>query len=228
MKQGSWETSYPFLLIKLLVLIVLIQGLLLYVIMKITNNPMCINKKTPEELKSAAIEILKKKRNIFLNMIKRLEHDAQLAEDILSSATVQLFSNELKTFNGKSDLQTYITSAVLNAARQSIKKQMRRKKVIRVYEHEVPFTDECSVSELMPVDDSMMRQLEANDELRNAGRMLEVVKKRMPALYPAFELHVLGDFDYAVTAEKLGITVIAAQRNVHRVQKALRALRAGV
>lgn len=172
--------------------------------------------------------LIVEKRSLFLGLIRRYEKDPEVAEDILSLATVHMLSSGLENFKNNSSLSSYFGTIVINAAKQHVGSQLRRKEAGVYYDHEGsdPETDLENNEGAVATEGNPQSAAESKEDLARADRLMAVLEKKVPLPLVAWKMHILEDMSYDEISEHLGISTKVARNHVYRVYKTITTLNA--
>lgn len=165
-------------------------------------------------------EFVRKNTAWMLSVARRILSDRELAEDAVQNAFINIFKN-LKTFQGRSKVETWMHRITINEALMLVRKRSRAK------EHSIDelspdfHKNGCRIEEHWAVSETPEKLLQISDTREKVSQLIE----NLPDEYR--HVILLRDIEELTTAEVadlLNITENNVKVRLHRARAALKKL----
>ncbi|MCC5613279.1 hypothetical protein LC612_43025 [Nostoc sp. CHAB 5834] len=174
-------------------------------------------------------QLLVDKRKYFIRLIHRYEKDYELAQEVMSQATIHILTTDIEKFEGKKSLEHFVGAVIMNVARDHAALQANRRRIAPIqygHEDETSSSDEPSARHETEASfaNCPQRALEAKELLSEADKMLPALERKHPVSYQAWRLHVIEEKSYDEIALIQNVPVKVARNQVWRFCKAIESL----
>lgn len=177
---------------------------------------------------TAVYGVLDSQRKRWLALILRHEQNSDLAEELLSTATLKLMVRAQSGFEAGTNLDAYVHTTVMNVVRSHATEEIERRQAGECYAHEMSSAD--AEDDLDPLEatadanlsDKPEQHVNRTQVLRLLDGALQSVAKKQPQAVETWRLYCLEELSCEDVALRQGLTAAAVSKQVFNVNQALR------